>query len=74
MQFLDPNYDVSKMWAVNSVAKSDERKNGDVAFEIDKKQITPPEVSAHVLRKLKIIWLTFLGCASSAFESGQNCF
>jgi len=35
--------------------------NGDVAFEIRGKQVSPPEVSAHVLRKLKQAAETFLG-------------
>jgi molecular chaperone DnaK len=37
------------------------RENGDVAFEMRGKQVTPPEVSAHVLRKLKKAAENYLG-------------
>ena len=37
------------------------RENGDVGFEVDGKQMAPPEVSAHVLRKLKRAAENYLG-------------
>jgi molecular chaperone DnaK len=37
------------------------RENGDVAFDVRGKQVTPPEVSAHVLRKLKKAAEDYLG-------------
>jgi molecular chaperone DnaK len=37
------------------------RENGDVAFEVRGKQVSPPEVSAHVLRKLKKAAEDYLG-------------
>jgi molecular chaperone DnaK len=37
------------------------RGNGDTAFAINSKEITPPEVSAHVLRKLKRAAENYLG-------------
>ena len=37
------------------------RDNGGVAFEIRSKEVTPPEVSAHVLRKLKKAAEDYLG-------------
>jgi molecular chaperone DnaK len=37
------------------------RDNGDVAFEIRGKQVAPPEVAAHVLRKLKKAAEDYLG-------------
>ncbi|MEZ4254869.1 MAG: molecular chaperone DnaK [Polyangiales bacterium] len=37
------------------------RQNGDVAFVVDGKEIAPPEVSAHVLRKLKKAAEDYLG-------------
>jgi len=37
------------------------RSNGDVAFEVEGKQVAPPEVSAHVLRKLKRAAENYLG-------------
>jgi len=37
------------------------RENGDVGFDVDGKQMAPPEVSAHVLRKLKRAAENYLG-------------
>ncbi|HEY8428823.1 MAG TPA: molecular chaperone DnaK [Sandaracinaceae bacterium] len=37
------------------------RANGDVAFNVRGKEVTPPEVSAHVLRKLKRAAENYLG-------------
>ncbi len=37
------------------------RDNGDVCFEVRGKEVTPPEVSAHVLRKLKKAAENYLG-------------
>ncbi len=37
------------------------RDNGDCAFEVRGKQVSPPEVSAHVLRKLKRAAENYLG-------------
>ena len=37
------------------------RDNGDSAFKVNGKEITPPEVSAHVLRKLKRAAENYLG-------------
>jgi molecular chaperone DnaK len=37
------------------------RDNGDVAFDVRGKQVSPPEVSAHVLRKLKKAAEDYLG-------------
>ena len=37
------------------------RANGDVGFQISGKEVTPPEVSAHVLRKLKTAAENYLG-------------
>ena len=37
------------------------RSNGDSAFQVEGKEITPPEVSAHVLRKLKRAAENYLG-------------
>jgi len=37
------------------------RENGDVGFEVKGKKLTPPEVSAHVLRKLKKAAEDYLG-------------
>ncbi len=37
------------------------RDNGDIAFEVKGKQVSPPEVSAHVLRKLKRAAENYLG-------------
>jgi len=37
------------------------RENGDVAFEVHGKVVAPPEVSAHVLRKLKKAAENYLG-------------
>jgi molecular chaperone DnaK len=37
------------------------RSNGDVAFAVHGKEVTPPEVSAHVLRKLKKAAENYLG-------------
>jgi molecular chaperone DnaK len=37
------------------------RKNGDSAFEVKGKELSPPEVSAHVLRKLKTAAENYLG-------------
>ncbi len=38
-----------------------ERGNGDVGFSVNGKELAPPEVSAHVLRKLKNAAENFLG-------------
>jgi molecular chaperone DnaK len=37
------------------------RDNGDSAFKVEGKEVTPPEVSAHVLRKLKRAAENYLG-------------
>jgi molecular chaperone DnaK len=37
------------------------RENGDSAFKVNGKEVTPPEVSAHVLRKLKRAAENYLG-------------
>jgi molecular chaperone DnaK len=37
------------------------RENGDVGFDLKGKQVSPPEVSAHVLRKLKRAAENYLG-------------
>jgi molecular chaperone DnaK len=37
------------------------RANGDVAFKLDDKEVAPPEVAAHVLRKLKKAAEDYLG-------------
>jgi molecular chaperone DnaK len=37
------------------------RENGDCGFEVEGKQLSPPEVSAHVLRKLKRAAENYLG-------------
>src|SRR5262245_57828913 len=37
------------------------RGNGDIGFDIRSKQVAPPEVSAHVLRKLKKAAEDYLG-------------
>src|SRR6185295_17351206 len=37
------------------------RDNGDISFEVKSKDVTPPEVSAHVLRKLKRAAESYLG-------------
>jgi molecular chaperone DnaK len=37
------------------------RGNGDVGFQVDGKELSPPEISAHVLRKLKKAAENYLG-------------
>ncbi len=60
-RFVGRRFDESKSDVERMPYKSVRRDNGSVGFDIRGKQIAPPEVSAHVLRKLKQAAEDYLG-------------
>ncbi|MCB9601905.1 MAG: molecular chaperone DnaK [Sandaracinus sp.] len=60
-RFIGRRYDESKSDVERMPYKSVRRDNGSVGFDIRGKDIAPPEVSAHVLRKLKQAAEDYLG-------------
>jgi molecular chaperone DnaK len=60
-RFIGRRYDEADSEIKRVPYKCVRRENGDVAFEVEGTQITPQEVSAHVLRKLKKAAEDYLG-------------
>src|SRR5690606_25742570 len=60
-RFIGCTYDERKDEAGKMPYKVSKGKNGMVVFEIDGKQLTPPEISARVLAKLKQAAEDYLG-------------
>ena len=60
-RFIGRRFDESKSDVERMPYKSVRRDNGSVGFDIRGKAIAPPEVSAHVLRKLKQAAEDYLG-------------
>ncbi|MCB9623828.1 MAG: molecular chaperone DnaK [Polyangiales bacterium] len=60
-RFIGRRYDESKGDVERMPYKAVRRDNGSVGFDIRGKDIAPPEVSAHVLRKLKQAAEDYLG-------------
>src|SRR5690606_9635849 len=60
-RFMGCTFDERKDEAGKMPYKVSKGKNGMVVFEIDGKQVTPPEISARVLAKLKQAAEDYLG-------------
>ncbi len=60
-RFIGRRYEEAKEEAARMPYEVVARANGDVAFRVNGKEISPPEVSAHVLRKLKKAAENYLG-------------
>ncbi|MBX3247299.1 MAG: molecular chaperone DnaK [Myxococcales bacterium] len=60
-RFIGRRFDESGKDVERMPYKCIRRDNGDVGFQIRDKQVAPPEVSAHVLRKLKQAAEDYLG-------------
>ena len=60
-RFIGSRYDEISKEVDRVPYKVTRRDNGGVAFEVGGKEVTPPEVSAHVLRKLKKAAEDYLG-------------
>src|SRR4051812_8493024 len=60
-RFMGRRYDEAKEDAKRTPYKVVRRDNGDVAFEVRGKHVSPPEVASHVLRKLKKAAEDYLG-------------
>ncbi len=60
-RFIGQRFDESEREVARVPYKAVRRDNGGVGFEVKGKQVAPPEVSAHVLRKLKKAAEDYLG-------------
>ncbi|MFW6049783.1 MAG: molecular chaperone DnaK [Myxococcota bacterium] len=60
-RFIGRRYEEVSEEAKRVPYKCVRRENGDLGFEVQGKQVAPPEVSAHVLRKLKKAAENYLG-------------